>query len=233
MENLPMNPADLAVIAVLLLAALLAFTRGMVAEVLSLGAWAGAAIATLYALPSALPVAQQFIKVPMLAYAASAATVFAMSLVVLKILANVISRRVQNSSLSAVDRSLGFVFGLGKGALLASVAYLFFVWLVPPAEHPQWLKDARTRPLLHEGASMIYALVPENLRADGLARADLTRDRVRQAVEAKEQLDRLTTPVPAGSKTGAPDAERGYNRSERGSLDQLFQQNSQGPAPAQ
>lgn len=229
MESLPMNPADLAVLGVLLLAALLAFSRGLVAEVLSLVAWSGAGLITLYALPVVLPLVEPHIKVPMIAYAVSAVGVFVVALVVLSVVGNQVSRGVQNSSLSAVDRSLGFVFGLGKGAILASVAYLFFIWLVPPAEHPVWLKEARTRPLLEEGAALIVELVPERLRNEGLAQMDLVRDRAQQAAEAKQQLDRLTSPVPTPPKTGAPEGDKGYNRSERGTLDQLFQQNTATP----
>ena len=225
METFPINPADLAVIVVLLLAALLAFTRGMVAEVLSVAAWAGAAVVTLYALPYALPLTQQHIKVEMAAYAVTAVGIFVVSLVIFTILGRVVSRGVQNSGLSALDRSLGFVFGLLKGAILASVAYLFFAWLVPnPAEHPAWLQTAKTRPLLVAGAGMIYEMVPENLRKDGLGHIDMARDRARQAVEAKEALDRLSTPVPGAPKTGgAPQPDTGYKDRDRGDLERLIQ----------
>ncbi|MGQ9370781.1 CvpA family protein [Azospirillum sp. ST 5-10] len=224
MENFPINPVDLAVFAVLLLSAMLAFTRGMVAEVLSVASWIGAAFVTLYALPYVLPYARAYIPLEMLAYAASAAGLFIVSLVVLTVASGRISQRVQNSQLSALDRSLGFVFGLLKGAILVSVAYLFFVWLVPPAEHPAWLQAAKTRPLLASGAGAIYEFVPEHLRAEGLSRADLARERARQAVEAKEALDRLSTPVPAGpNPTGAPPADTGYKERDRGDLERLIQ----------
>jgi len=225
METFPINPADLAVIVVLLLAALLAFTRGMVAEVLSVAAWAGAAVVTLYALPYALPLTQQHIKVEMAAYAVTSVGIFVVSLVIFTILGRVVSRGVQNSGLSALDRSLGFVFGLLKGAILASVAYLFFAWLVPnPAEHPAWLQTAKTRPLLVAGAGMLYEMVPENLRKDGLGHIDMARDRARQAVEAKEALDRLSTPVPGAPKTGgASQPDTGYKDRDRGDLERLIQ----------
>lgn len=223
MENFPINPADGVVFAVLLLSALLAFTRGMVAEVLSLAAWAGAALAALYTLPFVLPHTQQYVKVEMVAYVITAAALFIVALVVLTILFGRISRGVQNSSLSAVDRSLGFLFGLFKGAVLVSVAYLFFAWLIPAQEQPQWLQQAKTRPLMAAGAGMIYEFVPANLRAEGLNQADLARDRARQAIEAKEALDRLTSPVPAGGKTGAPPANTGYKERDRGEIDRLIQ----------
>lgn len=225
MENLPFNPADLAVFAVLLLAALLAFTRGMVAEVLSVAAWGLSAIATMYALPSVLPIAQQFIKIEMVAYGVSAVGVFIVSLVVLTILFGRVSRGVQNSALSAVDRSLGFLFGLFKGGVLVSVAYLFFAWLIPANEHPQWLQDAKTRPLLALGAGTLAEFVPENLRSEALLQGDLTRERARQAVEAKQALDRLSTPVAGGASktTGAPPPETGYKERDRSDLERLIQ----------
>ncbi|MBB3265342.1 membrane protein required for colicin V production [Azospirillum sp. OGB3] len=225
MDTFPINPADLAVIVVLLLAALLAFTRGMVAEVLSVAAWVGAALITLNALPHVLPIAQTYIHVEMAAYAASAVALFVVGLVILTILGRVVSRGVQNSGLSALDRSLGFVFGLLKGAILASVAYLFFAWLVPnPAEHPAWLQSAKTRPMLVSGASMIYEVMPESLRKDGLGQMDMARERARQAVEAKEALDRLSTPVPGAPKTGgASQSDTGYKDRDRGDLERLIQ----------
>jgi len=223
MENFPINPADGVVFAVLLLSALLAFTRGMVAEVLSLAAWGGAALTALYTLPFVLPHTQKYVKVEMVAYVVTSAALFIVALVVLTILFGRISRGVQNSALSAVDRSLGFLFGLFKGAVLVSVAYLFFAWLIPAPEQPQWLQQAKTRPLMAAGAGMIYEFVPANLRAEGLNQADLARDRARQAIEAKEALDRLTSPVPAGGKTGAPPANTGYKERDRGEIDRLIQ----------
>ena len=225
MDTFPINPADLAVIVVLLLSALLAFTRGMVAEVLSVAAWVGAALITLNALPHVLPIAQNYIHVEMAAYAASAVALFVVSLVFLTILGRVVSRGVQNSGLSALDRSLGFVFGLLKGAILASVAYLFFAWLVPnPAEHPAWLQNAKTRPMLVAGAAMIYEVMPETMRKDGLGQMDMARERARQAVEAKEALDRLSTPVPGAPKTGgASPSDTGYKDRDRGDLERLIQ----------
>ncbi|ANC91474.1 CvpA family protein [Azospirillum humicireducens] len=228
MDNLPVNPVDIVVIAVLLLAALLAFSRGMVAEVVSVAAWAGAAVITLYALPHVLPYAQIYIRFEMLAYAASAVGVFIIALIVLSLLGRSLSRGVQASTLSALDRTLGFAFGLVKGGVLVSIAYLFFLWLVPnPAEQPVWLKEAKTRPFLAMGAETLYGFVPEHLRREGLGQMDMARDRARQAMEAKQALDRLSTPVPSSAKTGGAQApDTGYKERDRAEADRLFQNNA-------
>lgn len=213
MENFPINPLDLAVVAVVLLAALLALTRGLVAEVLSLGSWVAASLVALYALPHVLPITRNYIHFEMLAYGLTAVGLFIVGLVMFTMIASGLSRRVQNSALSAIDRSLGFAFGLFKGAVLASLAWLFVVWLVPPGEQPTWMKEARTRPLLNSGAGTIYELVPENLRAEGLAHVDFARERAQQAIDAKQALDRLTSPVPTAGTNAAASAAASANNS--------------------
>jgi membrane protein required for colicin V production len=227
MDKLPMNPVDMAVIAVFLLSALLALSRGFVAEVVTIVTWAGAALATLYAMPYALPIAQSYIKHEMLAYAAAGAAVFLVSLILLTLVGGQLSSLVQRSGLSAIDRSLGFLFGFVKAAAIVSVAYLFFSWLVPVPEHPAWLKEARSLPLLRAGATMIVDLVPENLRQEAINRTQLLRDKA----QAADDLSRLATPVPAMPKADAAAGDHGYKQSERNALDQAIQQNV-GTSPA-
>lgn len=228
MDSLPMNPVDMAVIAIVLLSAFLAFTRGFVAEVVSIATWAGAAVITLYALPHALPIAQTYIKHDMLAYAAAAAGVFIVSLIILTMIGGQISNVVQQSRLSAIDRSLGFAFGLVKGAVLVSVAYLFFSWLVPEPEHPAWLTAAKTEPWLKKGAEMLVDAVPESIRKEAATRGES----LRQKAATAEDLSRLSTPVPATPKSDAKATDKGYNKTERGAFDQLIQQNAGSTAPA-
>ena len=69
METTSINPTDIAVIVILLLSALLAFARGLVREVLSVGAWVGAAFATLYLFPHVLPMVQQIVAKELIAKA--------------------------------------------------------------------------------------------------------------------------------------------------------------------
>jgi len=228
MDSLPMNPVDMVVIAVILLSALLAFARGFVAEVVSIATWIGGAVITLYALPYALPIAQQYIKHEMLAYAAAAAVVFIVSVIILTVIGGQLSSVVQNSRLSAIDRSLGFAFGIFKGAVIVSVAFLFFAWLVPASEFPSWLTAARSEPFLRRGATMLIDVVPEGIRKEALARSETFR----RGADAANDLSRLSTPVPALPKPDEENADKGYKRTERGAIDQLIQQNAGSSAPA-
>ena len=44
-----------------------------------------------------------------------------------------------DSRVGALDRTLGFLFGLGRGLIIVVVAFLFFAWLVPDRKQPDWV----------------------------------------------------------------------------------------------
>ena len=46
---------------------------------------------------------------------------------------------VLDSRVGALDRTLGFLFGLGRGLIIVVVAFLFFAWLVPDRSQPDWI----------------------------------------------------------------------------------------------
>ena len=46
---------------------------------------------------------------------------------------------ILDSRIGALDRTLGFLFGLGRGLLIVVVAFLFFSWLVPDKQRPDWV----------------------------------------------------------------------------------------------
>src|SRR5260221_6554457 len=103
------NALDIIVIAVVALSALFAFARGFVKESLSIAAWVGAGLITLYGLPHLRPVALKYISNPLLAAGAAGVTLFVVSLIVLSLLTSAVAGRVKQSALSAVDPSLGLL----------------------------------------------------------------------------------------------------------------------------
>ena len=104
MESLPINLTDLIVIGVLLISALIAFLRGLVHEVLSIGAWVGAGLVTLYFIVPAQTFARRYIEVELAADIAAGVALFLLALIGFSIVSRLLSRRVQESSLGALDR---------------------------------------------------------------------------------------------------------------------------------
>ncbi|WP_339854876.1 CvpA family protein, partial [uncultured Nisaea sp.] len=130
MDNLPINVTDIAIIAVILLSGLLAFARGFFREVLSIGSWVAAFFAALYLYPVAAPYVRQLLGWGDMADLAAGIAVFVVSVIVMSLVTHYVAAALQGSGLSAVDRSLGFLFGIARGAVLVCLLYLGLNWLI-------------------------------------------------------------------------------------------------------
>ncbi len=221
MNALAFNFTDGLVIGIILLSGLFAFFRGFVREALSIGAWVGAALAALYGFKYARPIARQFISVDMIADAAAGAALFIVALIILSMISGAISRRVQDSGLSALDRSLGFLFGLARGAVIVCLGLLVVNWAVAKENRPDWIANAKTLPAIESGAQMLLNLLPREATSQTRAAADDAKRKAEQAVELKRTYDRLVNPQPQANP-GAQEARPGYNAEQRRDLDGLI-----------
>lgn len=233
-----MSAGDIAVLVILLLSALLAFIRGFVREVLSIAGWVGAALVTIYAFPKTTWFLRQYITIELLADLLTGVAIFVVTLIVLSTISHYIAKGVRGSAVNAVDRSLGFVFGLARGAVLVCLAYLLIVYFYPtPSERPEWVREAKTQPWLERGADALREMVPASTLEAGTESLDAAREQVDQGVEAVDTLQRLTRPSDGDgpplstqpqlpTNDGAPEDEAGYNQPQRNQLDRLIE-NSQ------
>ena len=156
-----MNTIDIIVIAVVVLSAVIAFLRGFVREVLTIGSWLGASLVTLYGFPLLQGKFEQWISSKMAADIVCGISLFLVSLIVFSILSHMIAGFVRGSALTAVDRSLGLLFGLARGAILVSLAYMLIFAL-----DPNMLRGARTTPMMARGAEILRDLAPSELAKD-------------------------------------------------------------------
>ncbi|PKP84294.1 MAG: colicin V production CvpA [Alphaproteobacteria bacterium HGW-Alphaproteobacteria-2] len=124
---------DAVVAGVLLVSGILAYSRGLVRETLSIAGWVGAAIvAFLFAaqaepLVREIPVLGEFLADSCeLSVVAAFAVVFALALVVISLVTPFFSGLVQRSALGGIDQGLGFLFGVLRGALLVAVGFLVY-----------------------------------------------------------------------------------------------------------
>ena len=216
-----MNVVDIGIIAILVVSGLLAFARGFVREVLAVVGWVGAAFAALYAFPYLQPIARQYIGITLVADVTAGLGVFVTALLLLSVASHAISVRVRESALGAVDRSLGFVFGLVRGAVIVCIAYLLLAWALPPSQQPAWLREARVMPLVERGSDLLLRLAPAGTRQQGERAVDDIGRTARPAAETARTIYRLT--VPKGTD-GTPDSDgqSGYKTEDRRALDNLI-----------
>ena len=238
MSEFNINPTDIGVAILILVSGLLAFSRGFVKELLSVAAWVGAVVVAIYAFPEVQPYTQDLIAIPIAADATAIGSVFIVALIVFSAITHWIAAHVRDSHFSALDRTLGFLFGLVRGALVVCLLWLLVDWATEPEDRPPWLTEAQSLPLIQRGADLILDLVPERFKEQGAEAIDEAGEAAREAVEdsVTNEMDRITSPPPqADTETeGAPEPGSeaqdappapGYDEVDRQQLDDLIQKN--------
>lgn len=167
---MPVTYLDIGLAAIMLISALLAMVRGFVREVLSIASWALAAIATWYAFPRLLPIAQTQVSNELIAKAIVIAGVFLTVLVVVSLITIKISDAILDSKIGVLDRTLGFAFGLGRGLVIVVVAFAFFTWLVPGPNRPDWVTRAKSYALLEQTKDWLIAQLPQDIEGSDILR---------------------------------------------------------------
>ncbi len=219
MEAPPINLTDAAVVLVILISGLLAFFRGLVHEVLAVISWIGAALATIYGFPYTRPYASELISVPLIADMVAGTGIFLVTLIVLSVLTNLIARRIRHSALGPLDRSLGLVFGFLRGAALIAVAWLAFALLLPREDHPEWITEAKVRPLVERGATLLVSFLPERLRREIGVKSGAAKDGLEELRRLQDYRILLDPPA----KSDAPAGEPGYNTRERDEMQRAIE----------
>ena len=160
MVQFPVSALDLIVIGIVLLSALLASVRGFTREVLAIASWVIAIFAAYSLHPSLLQYFTPYISNPQIALAVTIAVLFLGILVIVSLITVKISDLILDSRIGALDRSLGFLFGALRGFLIATIAFMFFDKLVGEKQHPEWVRDAKLRPILQEAGTQLLTFLP-------------------------------------------------------------------------
>jgi len=159
---MPITLLDVILLLVMLVSGLLALIRGFMREILSIGAWGVAALVTLYSYPRVLPLAKQYFAGDSVAAAVSAGGIFLGTLLIVSIITARISDMVLDSRVGALDRTLGFLFGLARGLVIVVVAFLFFAWLVPDRSQPEWVRSAKSKLVLQNTGQWLMSMLPDD-----------------------------------------------------------------------
>lgn len=159
---MPITLLDILLLVVMLISGLLAMIRGFMREILSIAAWGIAAVSTLYAYAKFLPTAKTYFNSDMVATAVTVGGVFLLTLLIVSIITVRISDMILDSRVGALDRTLGFLFGLGRGLIIVVVAFLFFNWLVPDRSQPTWVSGAKSKVVLQSTGQWLMAMLPDD-----------------------------------------------------------------------
>ena len=153
---------DVGIGVLVLISAILATARGFTREVLSLATWAGSAAIAAYAYFNHKDIARQYIAEPIVADIVTVLGTFIVALIILHLITMRIADFVVDSRIGPLDRTLGFIFGVARGVLIAVVVVIFGLWLMP-ANLPSWAAESRSLPVLRNFGDSLIALLPPDL----------------------------------------------------------------------
>ena len=158
---------DAVVAVVIVLSALLAYSRGLVREAMAIAGWVAAAILAFIFAPQAqplvkeLPVLGDFLSDSCeLSIITAFAAVFALALIVVSLFTPVFSSVVQRSALGGLDQGLGFLFGVARGILLVAIAFFVYETVVT-SQDIAMIDDSRSAAVFAQFTDRIEAQNPE------------------------------------------------------------------------
>ena len=192
MSGLPVTTIDLIVIAVVLISAFVALWRGLVRETFSIFEWVASAYAAIRLTPIFQPMLAGIIEPPWLAWIAVFIGTFLIVLVPLSIMTHRFAELVKRSEIGAIDRALGFVFGIGRGLVIVGLAYIAYASFVPLESQSATVTQARLFPLIQNSSEVLLSLVPESGSEGGTVSQGDTQDEAKTyGASDRSALDRL------------------------------------------
>ncbi len=238
-SHVALNTLDYIVLGIVLFSGLLALMRGFVREVLSLAGWIGAYyIAAKYS-PHAEPFVHKYIHSSAAVTMGAAVITFVGALVVFSILGFFTAKVIRGRALTAIDRSLGFVFGVLRGGLVVCIVYMAVtavLWpnvehpdevkiektadgkevvIDPKDEAPKWLTNARTFVAMKHGAGVLRSFLPEKTIEKVNKEYNDQKENMQRTID-DQALEMLSTPAPSTTKK---DSGLGYDDKSRDDLD--------------
>ena len=198
---------DGGVAVLILLSAVLAYSRGFVREIMAIIGWVAAAVlAYMFAgqaapLIAEIPVVGDFLNGNCeLSLIAAFAAVFAVALVVASLFTPLFSSVVQRSALGGLDQGLGFLFGVLRGMLLVAVGLLVYDRVIAGAAVPA-VDDSRTAQIFASMQARLNDMVPSDAPGWIVARYE----------EMVESCGAPAAPAPAAPAEPAEPAEPASN----------------------
>ena len=191
---------DVGVAVLVLISAILATARGFTREILSLATWVGAAAVAAYLYFYQPELLKPYFADELIGKIVLVGAGFLVSLIILHLVTMRIADFVVDSRIGPLDRTLGFIFGVARGVLIAVVAVIFLIWLIPGGQQP-WLQDSKSLPVLRNFGDSLIATLPPDLEKQ-------VTDLLQRRGDDEESPDEAPVPqenVPPDESTDLPE----------------------------
>lgn len=154
---------------VIIVSAILAYSRGFVREAMAIGGWIVAAVVAYIFAPQAQPLIRE---IPYLGdfigdscelgIIAAFAGVAVLTLIVISLFTPMFSGAIQRSVIGGMDAGLGFLFGAARGVLLVVVALIAYDRLAGN-ERVEMVDQSRSAAILAGSQAQLEGAIPEDV----------------------------------------------------------------------
>ncbi|MCA3741864.1 CvpA family protein [Phenylobacterium sp.] len=201
-----MIPFDIILLAILLISAGLGYLQGALKELVSLASLVLALAVAILGFRHMEPVVDSWINPDWAAPPLTFLLLFAGAYLGLRVAgAGLAGGLRQARLLNALDRAIGFAFGLVRATLFLGVCNLAFTAATPAGYAPSWLTGSLFYPLTARSADLIRALTPKGLDLAGQV-APKVGDAVDSALGERHEGDMQ---APGGyDRTTPPDRDK-------------------------
>ncbi len=175
------NNLDIAIMIIVALSAVIALSRGLFREILSIIGWFLSAVVVVFLLPFVRPFANAYISNPTAADIAASIVILIVFVVIWVIFSCFVTHKIRGTKLGIWDRGLGFIFGAVRAILLVVLAYIFINWLIPKDNQVDLIAKSKCLNMVAPIAASVEGLIPEEMMKDLKERAKV------QSVKSMEQ----------------------------------------------
>lgn len=154
---------DAVIIGVVLISAILAYSRGFTREVFTLAVWVLAAFAALNFYPVVEPFIRDFKDMGDLTPWIAIVIAFVLALIILSIIGSAITSLIRNSGLGIIDKGLGFLFGAARGLVLLAIVWILFDSANPATLQADVIQNSRGAVIVSDTAAALREAAPTEM----------------------------------------------------------------------
>ncbi len=156
-----MNWADIVILAIIGISAIIAVFRGFVSEVMSIVVWVAAFWLGFALAGEVAPMLEPLISVPSARYVAGFLLILVGTLIVGGLISFLISKLVDKTGLSGTDRALGVLFGVLRGIVI--VAILVVLARATALPNDPWWQESMLLVHFDQLAATIVSYLPPDV----------------------------------------------------------------------
>lgn len=228
---------DSVVLFVLVASAVIAFLRGFIREVLTILGVVGGLAASYFGGPLIAPTIKDWlvpateeeagrfiglIPYNLLSDIIAYGSIFIIVVLILSLFSHMLASWAKTAGLGAIDRTLGVIFGLARGAIIIGLLYLPLYLLVDNDVRADWFAKSKTRMYVEATSDFMAEFLPSGMTKDKESTPSSTIGQ--SAREKLQELDIL------GGAKSKPDNNTnknapGYKADERENLNNLIENN--------